>query len=65
MALHYMDKDVKSKVLTTVIRPRWEYTEVVHTAPCEKKRAGKLATLQRTATKIVQEMKITHNNHHS
>ncbi len=50
-----MDKDMM-KILTTLIRPKLEYAEVVW-SPCKKKHTNKLERIQRLGTKMVPELK--------
>ena len=56
LAFHYMDKEMMRKLVTTIIRPRLEYAQVVW-SPYKKKHIRKLERLQRIATKMVPEMK--------
>ena len=56
MAFYFIDKDMMRKIITTMIRPKPEYAEVI-LSPHKKKHALKLETIQRIATKMVSEFK--------
>ena len=56
LSFHYMDKEMMRKLVTTIIRPRLEYAQVLW-SPYKKKHIRKLERLQRMATKMVPEMK--------
>ncbi len=55
MTFQFMDKDMM-KILTTLIRPKLEYAEVVW-SPYKKKHINKLERIQRIATKMVPQLK--------
>ena len=56
VALHYTDKDMVRKILTSMICPRLEYAAVVW-SPNMKKDIRKLERIQRVATKMVPELR--------
>ena len=56
VAFCYMDKDMMRKSLTTMVRPRLEYAAVVW-SPHIKKDVKKLERIQRTATRMIPELK--------
>ncbi len=56
MTFQFMDKDMIKKILTTVIRPKLVYAEVVWCS-YKKKNINKLERIQRIATKMVPELK--------
>ena len=55
MAFHFLDKDMRRKIITTVIRPKLEYAEVIW-SPLKKKHVLKLERIQKIATKMVPEL---------
>ena len=55
MAFHFLDKDMMRKIVTTMIRPKLEYAEVIW-FPHKKKHVLKLERIQKIATKIVPEL---------
>ena len=55
MALHFLDKDMMRKIITTMIRPKLEYAEVIW-FPHKKKHVLQLEIIQRIATKMVPEL---------
>ena len=56
VAFHYLDTSMMKKIITTMIRPKLEYAAVVW-SPHMKKDIRKLERIQRTATKMVPELK--------
>ena len=56
MVFHFLDKDMMRKIITTMIRPKLEYTEVIW-SPHKKKHVLKIEKLHRIATKMVPELK--------
>ena len=61
MAFHFLDKDMMRKIITTMIRPKLEYAEVIwsthtHTHTHTKKPVLKLERIHRIATKMVPEL---------
>ena len=57
---HFLDKDIMRKIITTMIRPKLEYTEVIR-SPHKKKHVLKLERIQRIATKMVPDLEnLTH-----
>ena len=54
MAFHFLDKYMR-KIITTMIRPKLEYAEVIWFSH-NKKHVLKLERIQRIATKIVPEL---------
>ena len=56
VAFQYMDKDMMKKIIVTMIHPRLEYAAVVW-SPHKKKDITKLERIQRTATRMVPELK--------
>ena len=62
VALHYTDKDMVRKILTSMICLRMEYAAVVW-SPNMKKDFRKLERIQRVATKMVPELReLTYEN---
>ena len=55
MAFHFLDQDMMKKIMTTMIRPKLEYAEVIW-SPHKKKHVLKLERIQRIATKLVPEL---------
>ena len=55
VAFHYLDKEMMSKIIKTLIRPRLEYAAIVW-SPHRKKDIRKLERIQRIATKMVPEL---------
>ena len=55
MAFHFLDKYLMRKIITTMIRPKLEYAEVIW-SPHKKKHVLKLGRIQRIATKMVPEL---------
>ena len=55
VAFHYLDGDMMSKIIKTLIRPRLEYAVLVW-SPHRKKDIRKLERIQRIATKMVPEL---------
>ena len=55
IAFHFLDKDMMRKIITTMIKPKPEYAEVIW-SPHKKKPVLKLERIQRIATKIVPEL---------
>lgn len=55
VAFSYMDKDMMRRLITTMIRPKLEYAEVVW-SPHKKKHIKKLERIQRMASKMVPEL---------
>ena len=55
MAFHFLDKDMRRKVMPTMIRPKLEYAELIW-SPQKKKHVLKLERIQRIATKMVPEL---------
>ena len=55
MAFHFLDKDMMRKIITTVIRPKLEYAEVIW-SPHKKKPVLKLERIQRIAIKMAPEL---------
>ena len=45
MALHFLDKDMMKKIITTMIRPKLEYAEVLW-SPHKKKDVLKLEKIE-------------------
>ncbi len=56
MTFHFLDKDMMKKILTTMIRPKLEYAEVIW-SPYKKKQIYKLERIQRIAIKMLPELK--------
>ena len=56
MAFHFLDKDMMGKIITTMIRPKLEYAEVIWSLH-KKKHVLKLERIQRIATKMVPELR--------
>ena len=56
VAFHHMDKDMMKKIMTAMVRPRLEYAAVVW-SPHTKKDIRKLERIQRTATRMVPELR--------
>ncbi len=56
MIFQLMNKDMMKKMLTTLIRPKLEYAEVVW-SPYKKKHINRLERIQRIATKMLPELK--------
>ena len=56
VAFHYMDKEMMNEIVTCMMWPRLEYAAVVW-SPDMKKDIRKLERIQRTATKMVPELK--------
>ena len=54
MGFHFLDKDMMKTFLTTIIRPKLEYAEVIWSLD-KKKHVLKLERIQRIATKMVPE----------
>ena len=52
MAFHFLDKDMMREIITTMIRSKLEYAEVIW-SPHKKKPVLKLKRIQRIATKMV------------
>ena len=55
MAFHFLDKDMMRKIITTMIRPKLEYAEVIWSL-YKKKHVLKLERIQKIATKMVPEL---------
>ena len=55
MALHFLDKDMMRKIITTMIRPKLKHAEVIW-SPHKKKHELKLERIQRRATKMVSDL---------
>ena len=55
MAFHFLDKDMMRKMITTMIRPKLEYIEVI-LSPHKEKHVLKLERIQRMTTKMVPEL---------
>ena len=55
MAFHFLDKDIMREIITSMIRPKLEYAEVIW-SPHKKKHVLKLERIQRITTKIVPEL---------
>jgi len=55
VAFHFLDKNMMKKIITTMIRPKLEYAEIVW-SPHKKKHVKKLERIQRIATKMVPEL---------
>ena len=55
-AFHFLNKDMTRKIITSMIRPKLEYAEVIW-SPHKKKHVLKLERIQRIATKKVPELK--------
>ena len=56
IAFNYLDKDIMKRIIMNMIRPKLEYAAVVW-SPHKKKDIRKLERIQRTATKMVPELK--------
>ena len=56
MAFHFLDKDMMRKIITSMIRAKLEYAEVIW-SPHKEKHVLKLERIQRIATKMVPELK--------
>ena len=56
VAFNYMDKSMMKKIITSIVRPKMEYAAVVW-SPNMKKDIRKIERIQRTATKMVPELK--------
>ncbi len=56
IAFNYMDEQMLSKIISTMIRPRLEYAAVVW-SPHLKKHINKMERVQRIATKMIPELK--------
>ncbi len=56
VAFHHMDKEMMKKIMTAMVRPRLEYAAVVW-SPHTKKDIRKLERIQRTATRMVPELR--------
>ena len=56
VAFNYMDGSMMKKIITSMVRPRMEYAAVVW-SPHMKKDIRKIERIQRTATKMVPELK--------
>ena len=54
IAFRFLDKDMMRKIITTMIRQKLEYAEVIW-LPHKKKHVLKLERIQRIATKMVTE----------
>ena len=52
MAIHFLDKDMMGKIITSMIRPKLKYVEVMW-FPHKKKYLLKLERIQKVTTKIV------------
>ena len=57
MAFHFPHKDVMRKTITSMIRPKPEYAEVIW-CPHKKYHVLKLKRIQRIVTKIVPEFEV-------
>ena len=55
MAFHFLDKDMMRKVITTMIRPKLEYAELIW-FPHKKKHVLKFERIQRIAIKMVPDL---------
>ena len=56
MTFHFLDKDMMRKIITTMIRPKLEYAEVIW-SPYKKKHVLKLEIIQRIVTKMMTDLK--------
>ena len=56
MAFHFLDKDIMRKIITSMVRPKIKYAEVIW-FPHKKKHVFKLERIQRIDTKMVPELK--------
>ena len=56
VSFNYMDTSMMRKIITSIVRPRIEYAAVVW-SPNMKKDIRKIERIQRTATKMVPELK--------
>ena len=54
IAFHFLDKNMMKKLLTTIIKPKLQYAEVIW-FPHKKKQVLKLERIQRIATKMVPD----------
>ena len=59
MTFQFKDKDIVSKIITSMTRPKLEYIAVVY-LPHLKKDVRKLEHFQRTATRMLLELKDLH-----
>ena len=55
MAFHFLAKDMMRKIITTMIKPKLEYAEVIW-SPYKKKHVLKLERLQKIVPKMVPEL---------
>ena len=55
MTFHFLNKDMMRKIITTMIRPKLEYAEVICSLH-KKKHVLKLERIQRIATKMLPEL---------
>ena len=55
MAFTFLDKDMIRKIITTIIRPKLEYAEVIWSLH-KKNHVLRLERIQRIATKMVPEL---------
>ena len=55
MVFHFLDKEIMRKIITTMIRPKLKYAEVI-CFPHKKKHVLKLERIQRKATKMVPDL---------
>ena len=56
MAFHFLDKDMVRKILTSMIRPKLEYSEAIR-SPQNKKHVVELERKQKIENKMVQQLK--------
>ena len=56
MVFHFLDKDIMRKIITSMVRPKIKYAEVIW-SPHKKKHVFKLERIQRIDTKMVPELK--------
>ena len=59
MAFYFLDKNMMRKIISTMIRPKLEYAEVIW-SPHKKKHVLKLERIQRIAIKMVPELEDLH-----
>ena len=55
LAFHFLDRDRMRKIITTMIRPKLEYAEIMWSSH-KKKHVLKLERIQKIATKMVPEL---------
>ena len=56
VAFHYIDKDMMKKIITTMIRPKFEYAAVVW-SPSSKRDIRRTERIQKIAMKMVSELR--------